>query len=233
MKIQSSFYLGILFIISGCAGPYMKRSSKQGNMFKYITKFDTLKVSNSLVYSYVTRSAPFYPVTEQFVSKDSIMEKLLIAFSNNNIPVNNQTLIGVNYKDSMKLKRMIRFNNIDEVMIMRANKESGYLLFPVITFTNIVHFGGYMTSNSIAGSSGFTHNTYFDIMLYILKESSIVYKNHMMFVSNTKFVDSYEEGYQTPSGISIKQEHWDELVRRTMRGYFKQVGRNKGGLDSN
>lgn len=153
------------------------------------------------------------------------MEKLTKALSNNGIPYNDRTIEGINYRDSMKMKRLIRFRNIDEEKLIGASEPEFYQLVPVITFTNEVHFGGYMTSNSMAGSGDFKHYTYFNFILYIIKDESIVYKSHMWFLSDRYFVNSFVEGYQLPSGVSIKQEHWDELVRRTMRGYFKQVGR--------
>jgi hypothetical protein len=225
MLIRILVFIAGLVLLYGCGSPYFKQGMKYENSFKNLLGADTLKLSNYLVYSFVTRSAPFYPVTEQFLNSDSIIEKLRIAFENNAIPINAQTITGINYRDSMKMHRLIRFGNIDEDLISRASDIEGYILFPVISFTNEVHFGGYMTANAMAGSGEFKHYSYLNILLYIIKEKEIIYKSHMRYLSDRFFISSFEEGYKLKSGLSIKQEHWDELVRRTMRGYFKQVGR--------
>jgi hypothetical protein len=227
MTLQSVVLLLVLSVVS-CASPYLKRSYKSGDLIVGLTKSDTLIVSNCLVYSYVTRSAPYYPVTEQLINKDSVMDKLITSFSNNDILFRDETFTGINYRDSMKMRRIVSFKNLDEDLIMMSNVKLGYQLFPVITFTNVVHFGGYMTANAITGNGGFKHYTYFNLILYIFREGRFVHKSQMRYLSDRYFVNSFEEGYKLPSGVSIKQEHWDELVRRTMRGYFKQVGKNRG-----
>jgi hypothetical protein len=219
------FYFTMLMILNGCARPYFKQGMRYDNSIKYLSGGDTLKLSNYILYSFVTRSAPFYPVTEQILSSDSVIDKLRIALENNAIPYDDQTLSGINYRDSMKMKRLVKFKNLDEKKIISAADSGGYYLLPVISFTNEVHFGGYMTANLISGTGEFKHYSYFNLLLYIIKDKKIIYKSHMWYLSDRYFVNSFEEGYKLPSGVSIKQEHWDELVRRTMRGYFKQVGR--------
>jgi sRNA-binding regulator protein Hfq len=191
-------------------------------------KYDTLILSNFIIRSNATKSTPFTPYFDEYLMEDSVLGILKGALKINNIPFLDLTKTGINYRDTIKNKTYITLNNIEFEKLPKPIDEKKFQLFPIIVFTNEVHFGGYMTSNAVAGDGGFKHFTQFYLMLVIMNKEEIVYKSLFRYVSPSKTVNSFDEGFQTPSGVSIKQEHWDELVRRNMRGYFKQVGRNKG-----
>jgi hypothetical protein len=225
MKLVIFNKLIVVILISSCASPYIKHGIKSDFPKKALDKNDTLILSNYVIRSNTTKSAPFTPYFDQYLKEDSVLGSLKSALQANDIPFLDLTTNGVNYRDSIKHKTYINLNNIEFQKLPKPSSENIYQIFPIIVFTNEVHFGGYMTSNAMAGDGGFKHFTQFYLMLIIISRDGVIYKSLFRNVSPSKMVSSFEEGFQTSSGVSIKQEHWDELVRRTMRGYFKQVGR--------
>jgi hypothetical protein len=230
LNIPMNFFpcalMGLFILIVGCSVPYYRYGSKNHFNRYQITSKDTLILNDYVLKSSVARSAPFSPLYQQDLSEDSIINLVQVTFANNNIPIKvDDKSLGINYRDSINLKRLVRPRNVNIRKIINAIDDGYWRVIPIIDFNNEVHFTGYVTSNLMAGNDGFLHNTHFTLLIYLYKGKELVYYScHRYFSTDTK-VSSFDEGFETPSGVSIKQEHWDELVRRTMRGYFKQVGR--------
>jgi hypothetical protein len=220
-------FILIIFILMlfSCSSSFINHGQKSNLSNFKIAKNDTFSLRNYSIRSVVTKSAPFTPIIEQNINNDSVLNFLKVALTKNYIPFYDKTDRGLNYRDSLKAKTMLRLHNFDRQSIHQMETENSLELFPIISFTNEVHFGGYVTSNAMAGDGGFKHFTQFYLILLITKNNKIIYECLTRYVSAEKLVSSFDEGFETPSGVSIKQEHWDELVRRTMRGYFKQVGK--------
>jgi len=51
----------------------------------------------------------------------------------------------------------------------------------------------------------------------------VIYSRHIRYKSDQVWADSEDEILAVPPLAAVKQEHWDELVRRAMKDYIKRL----------
>jgi hypothetical protein len=197
--------------------------------FKSVTQkhyqFEPLLLRNHTIYN-SRQKVSFFSEYEPFqIDKDSLRQVVFDVFEG--LDIDSLKIVGgENLIDSALYKNpTFNFRKIDSGYLteLAGNTEGVAVLVPLVYAYNLFSFTGFISSGGLAGSSGWYFISYLDLIVYIVKDQKVIYSRHIRYKSDQVWADSEDEILAVPPLAAVKQEHWDELVRRAMKDYIKRL----------
>jgi len=220
--------LGVsLCLIQGCApnDVFHKKSKGKWVTKKSYNQADTLVIKDYALYNSRGKISLFAEKSHFEVDKDSLLTVLLSSLKKLGLE-NIKMKKGSNIVDStLYLQEGVRIRHFDESYIYKiAGDTRNSPALVLITFAhNQFFFTGFISSGGMAGSSGYTILSWLSLFVFVVDQNEIVYSRHIRYKSDQVWADSEDEILAVPPLAAVKQEHWDELVRRAMKDYIKRM----------
>jgi len=214
-------------LIQGCAPNDVFHKRSRG---KWVTKesyslADTLLVKDYALFNSRSKQS-FSPEKGPFeVDEDSLftvlvssikklsLENIKIEMGNNIIDstVYRIQVVGIKHFDDSYIYEIAGDTRNSPALVLITNAHNQYL------------FSGFISSGGMAGSSGYAITTWLGLFVFVVDQNEIVYSRHIRYKSDQIWADSEDEILAVPPLAAVKQEHWDELVRRAMKDYIKRM----------
>lgn len=216
----------LLVVISGCHREFSKVSRGSDTTRKEYPRQEPLRIKNYALYNAKASLSFDVNSTPSPINGDSLMQVFWESFDKLDLPVEVLLSEGENHVDSAFYDDyVIKIRKIDEQWVkdIAGSDTNTLVLVPIIHILTRNAFTGFISSGGLAGSSGFSVQSYIDVVIFIVENGEIIYSRQALHSSDITWANSREEAEAIPAAPLVTKEHWDELVRLAMKDYIKRM----------
>jgi hypothetical protein len=215
MRLIAIFSLVFIFI--SCTHNKLKiRDKKKHIIHNSYEKIDEIYIENYVLCNNINRWKRNEMVK---INEDSILNifnKALEKTKINIIRNEKENFCDNHFHYNIPLK----LSKVDtKIIINSPTNDSRIRLFPIIYINNLSLKNIYITSSGIAGGGEYLRDTFLTIVIYLIKDSEIIYLKSARYGPISSETVTYDE--KPPK--QLEQEHWDKLVELVMRDYIKRL----------
>jgi hypothetical protein len=214
--IFSCIILTISFSCTKYATFQVKHQKFKGDYFFE----DTIHISNVILCSSYQKGAGAN-LEYNAIDNDSVFN--IFSTSLRKLPLNIEINTEISFYCDMFLhfyNKQLYISEINEEVILKlaSKRPNGISMVPFI-YLHQNDYNYVVVTASGGADSGSKRGYKAGIALFLVKQDQIIYSRMFNFYASSG--DFYSDGSVEPS--TIKQKHWDKLVKRTMLDYLKQA----------
>ena len=204
-------------LFSSCSSPrYIRKSEK---LVKAVYSTDTIIIHNYYFYHNVTNS---WGIVQEHLH--SIDEDSIISIFKNSL---NRVSLSMSFDKGVTNAIDNSFHGnwrkpFDDELVRKITssiaQDNKLYLVPLIKLENNFQTGMYFTSSGSAGGSRYLMRGKLSLIIYIVKNNSILYCRSGLFLS-----DLYPSYDMRETIHTLTQKDWDELVALVMKDYIERL----------
>ncbi len=218
-------FISISFSLIGCKGLDSHRNYFRNNwvLKKDYNKQEVIVINDYVLCSNIrkmtfNRQSQYHPI-----DFDSTFNAFKNSFNNLKLPIVFSGTHKNQCNSVFQSNIHLRLREIDqEKLYNMGGGGNGLKMVPVIYVDNAADVGLYMSSSGGSGGD-FYIVTHLKLLVNIYRDENLIYRKSVRYVSKDTKVANFEEAYQVPSAVNVRQEHLDELVRLAMKDYIKRL----------
>jgi len=217
MKSYNYLWLVFLTIVASCASP--KHIKKKEKIIQEMYSSDTIVMQNYMFYHDVTNSWDKVQDWTHQLSGDSVVEIFKTSLSKLSLNIDYKKYSTNNVDSTFHQNWRKPFDHcLQEKIYSLAKDKSEIQLVPLIKITNNYQSGMYFTSSGAAGGSRYLMRGKVYLIIYLIKNNSIIYSRSGLFLSDLHPAYDMKEVMHT-----LTQQDWDELVALVMKDYLDRL----------
>jgi hypothetical protein len=213
----------LIFLLSVflCHSCWMSRYQNEGKKYfnSYYDKNDTVYLKDYILCSSMRNMFIGNKTSAYYINPDSIFGIFKNSLEQFDFPIKFYSKSNVYCDSSFYLKRLTNIKS-DEIIVSETIESIGsgkIQMVPVILIDNSDMVVG-SVSPAGALNTQKSRSTFLRIIIYLTRDDQIIYKKAMFYSAKPAYVN---DGQKVE--VNIKQEHWNELMRRIMKEYVQRL----------